>query len=321
MVLRIGIIGTWSIADGCHAPAISALKKTILVWVLSRDKKKGRRFLNKHNANSGVVYTSLNKFVSDINIDLVIICSPDNLHWIQAYECLKARKHVLIEKPMWTNIKESENLIKLAKSNNLIILTGFHLRYHNGHKILYEKIINNNEIGTLRHIRILWAFPQKDDSNWRAKKELGKWWSLAAVGSHCIDLARWFSNNTLDWESFYSIINKDKWKGPHDETASIIAKTSSGIIIEITSSVQFWPYTRLELFWDEWYAICEWTLWREGWWKITINGKNIIFESNNPFVIQLKEVIKIIENKDSIETYSNIGLRNVKDLFLTINWN
>ena len=119
--IRIGIIGTGSIADDQHAPAISNIKNAELVAVLSRDEKKGKSFLKKHLSRNGTVHTSLKSFSSDSNIDLVIICSPDKLHYTQALACLKSKKHVLIEKPFSTKIRHGNKLEKLANKNKLIL--------------------------------------------------------------------------------------------------------------------------------------------------------------------------------------------------------
>ena len=319
--IRIGIIGTGSIADDQHAPAISNIKNAELVAVLSRDEKKGKSFLKKHLSRNGTVHTSLKSFSSDSNIDLVIICSPDKLHYTQALACLKSKKHVLIEKPFSTKIRDGIKLEKLANKNNLILKTGFHLRYHNGHSKLYDEIVNKKVLGKLRHIRILWAFHMKNNTNWRAKQEVGKWWSLSAIGAHCIDLTRWYGQDMNDWKQFNSTISTDIYKGPHDETAIISGEFKSGVTVEITSTIQFGPYAMLEIFGEKGYATCKDTLSRNGGGEIYINNKKLNFKTENPFKNQLSNIIKLINSneKTSSESNSNSGSRSVKDLLKAYN--
>lgn len=314
--LGIGIIGTGNIADTGHAPAISAIKQTNLVGVLSRDESNGQDFLQKHGAESGTVHTSLESFVADPRIDLAIICSPDRLHAEQARVCLIVGKHVLIEKPMTVNIDDAAELVELTEANKLILAIGFHLRSHNGHIALYEQVVKQGVIGNLKHIRVIWAFPVQDNTNWRAKKELAKWWSLSAVGSHCIDLARWFAGDMNDWKQFSSVINTDTWKGPHDETSIIAGQLSTGPTVEIVSSVLFGPYDRIELFGDKGHAICEGTLGRNGGGEIWLNNKPMVFEPVSPFTSQLQNVVDSIESKTAAHADGRIGLRSVKDLLL-----
>ncbi len=318
MALRVGIIGTGSIADNGHAPAVQLLNGMTLSAVLSRDKIRWIEFLKRHASEEATVYTSLIDFSTDPDIDLVIVCSPDSLHAHHAKSCLLAGKHVLLEKPIATDIDDAKEICNLAQEKWLILATGFHLRSHVGHRLLQEKI-NQNEIGTLRHIRSIWAFPQVDNSNWRAKKELTKWWSLSAVGSHCLDLVRWFTQDNLDWTTFTSITSNEKWNGPHDETAIISWKLSSGVTIEVVSSVQFWPFSRLELFGDLGFAVCDNTLGREGGWDIYINNIKMPFKKTNPFLEQLKNVMKSIEEGEDLNANADDGLRGVKDLLQAIN--
>ena len=65
MKIYVGIIGTGSIADDVHAPAIDTLEETELVAVLSRDIDRGTDFVHRHGSPEAKVYTSIDEFVSD----------------------------------------------------------------------------------------------------------------------------------------------------------------------------------------------------------------------------------------------------------------
>ncbi len=314
--VKVGIIGTGNISSTAHAPSIKSLSETSLSAVLSRDKSTGDKFISEYGDEKSVLHNSLDSFVSDSNIDLVIICSPDKKHFEQAKACLNAGKHVLLEKPITVNEKDANELVELAERQNLILATGFHLRSHVGHRLLNE-VVSKGDIGNLRHIRAIWAFPQKDDSNWRAKDDLAKWWSLSAVGSHCIDMARWFASDQKDWHQFSATIANNIWKGPHDETAVISGQFESGPTVEIVSSVQFGPYNRIELFGDGGMAICDNTMGREGAGTITVNGTKLDFDPVSPFVEQLRDLVECIETGKTPRADGITGLRSVKDLLNT----
>lgn len=312
--VRIGIIGTGNIAATAHAPAIAAIPEATLVAVLSRDQITGSDFLQKHGDGGGDAYTTLENFVADPNIDLVIICSPDRLHFEQAKACLLAGKHVLLEKPLTTSESEAAELVQIAQDKELVLAVGFHLRSHVGHRLLFEAV-RGGAIGKLRHVRTIWAFPQKHDSNWRAKGELTNWWSLSAVGSHCIDLVRWFAQDQDDWGQFSTTIANNVWHGPNDETAVVTAQLASGPTVEVVSSVQFGPFNRIELFGDRGSVICEGTMGREGAGTISINGQSLAFDPVVPFVEQLHDIIHCIETSKTPRAGGEVGLRSVKDLF------
>ncbi|HEY1646001.1 MAG TPA: Gfo/Idh/MocA family oxidoreductase [Candidatus Saccharimonadales bacterium] len=314
--IGVGIIGTGGISDSAHAPAISAVDQASLVAVLSRDETKGQDFLSRHNAGDATVHTTLESFVADPKINMVIICSPDGLHAEQASTCLNNGKHVLVEKPMSLSAEDALKLVELAKEKQLTLATGFHLRSHNGFRALHERLIEQGEIGNIRHIRAVWAWLQNDDSNWRAKDDLTKWWSLSGVGSHCIDLTRWFADDVADWKSFKPVIANNLWGGPHDETAVIAGQTSKGPTVEVVSSVQFGPYNRLEIFGDKGIAICEDAMGRSGAGKITINDSELQFKTASPFIGQLEDFISCVGTTRKPRADGSVGLRSVKDLVL-----
>jgi 1,5-anhydro-D-fructose reductase (1,5-anhydro-D-mannitol-forming) len=315
--IGVGIIGTGGIAGTGHAPAINAVNETELVSVLSRDSKQGKDFLDKHSSPRGSVHTSLSDFVGDSRIDLAIICTPDGLHYEQAKACLEAGKHVLLEKPMALTVDEARELVYLAKDRNLKLAIGFHLRSHNGHIELRNKI-ENGVIGKLHHIRAIWAFSSYDDSNWRANDKMTKWWSLSAVGAHCLDQARWFANDIEEWKQYSAVTSNRTWNGPHDETAIISGQFSSGVTLEVTSSVQFGPYSRLELFGDKGFAVCSGTFGRDGTGRITIDEQLMDYVPVNPFNSQLQNIVQSIFSKEDLRADGSTGLRNVEDLIAAI---
>jgi len=316
--LGVGIVGTGGIASGGHGPAIRSCADVNLIGVLSRDAARGRSFLDTYGAvGDARVHTSIDTFVADKAIDLAIICSPDRLHARHARACLENGKHVLLEKPMTTDLSDADDLIRIAKENRLVLGSGFHLRHHRGHQLLKERI-ESGAIGRIRHIRAIWAFSQYDDSNWRAQGALGKWWSLAAVGAHCIDLARWFTGDNRDWESFHALIDTGVWGGLHDETAVIAARLQSGITVETTSSIQFGTYHRVELFGDKSIAICDSTLGRVGGGVITIGDETLAFEPVSPFLSELEDVVRAITHGCEPKSDAEAGRRSVADLLLAL---
>jgi predicted dehydrogenase len=235
------------------------------------------------------------------------------MHYAQAKAALLAGKHVLLEKPMTLENHEATELAKLAEDNNVVLSVGFHLRSHAGHRLLKVKI-HSGVIGTIRHIRIIWAWPVGDDTNWRAKSEQTKWWSLSAVGSHCVDLARWFANDYEDFVKLNATLTNAVFNGPHDETAVVSAELSKGASVEVTSSVLFGPYNRIELFGDKGRAVCVDTLGREGAGRIAINDEDIVFDVTDPFLTQLQNIVNHIDNRVELNAPSEAGVRSVKDL-------
>jgi predicted dehydrogenase len=76
------------------------------------------------------VYSSLDELAKDKEVDVVHICTPNHLHAEQTTVLMRAGKHVMCEKPLAMNTKESAQLIDLARKENRVGGVTYNLRYY-----------------------------------------------------------------------------------------------------------------------------------------------------------------------------------------------
>lgn len=75
-------------------------------------------------------FRSFNEFLdSDIDTDLIAICTPNGLHSSQAVQCLKNNYHVLVEKPMALTSHSAEIVIETALQKNRRVFCVMQNRY------------------------------------------------------------------------------------------------------------------------------------------------------------------------------------------------
>ena len=133
-MLRLGIIGTGSISRDALTPAIGEVDGAILWSVLSREKANAARFAQAHDAASPTpAFDDLKLFLSDPDLDAVVIATPDKLHAEQAIAAAAAGKHVLVEKPMATTVEDADAMIQACRSADVRLGVAYHLRCHLGH--------------------------------------------------------------------------------------------------------------------------------------------------------------------------------------------
>ncbi len=75
-------------------------------------------------------YGSLEELAGDTSLDVVHICTPNHLHFGEAEAALKAKKHVLCEKPLGMNSRETAALVDLARSERRAGAVAHNLRYY-----------------------------------------------------------------------------------------------------------------------------------------------------------------------------------------------
>lgn len=314
-MFNIGILGTGNIADGRLAPAVAGVADARIWSVLSRDPSRGDRFAERHNAQAPQpVFTDLADMLADPDLHAVIIATPDKLHARQAIMSLQAGKHVLVEKPMATDVESASAMVKAAKDAGLCLAVAYHLRWHSGHRHMRERV-RQGDMGTLRHMRVVWTTKAPHGDNWRAFSDVGHWWSMAAVGTHCLDLIRWFMCETCgEVTSVKSTISSTVWNVSHDETALISFAFESGATAELCSSIIFEAPRRVEIYGDKGYVICEDTLGAEGAGTIVTKTGTVEFPISNPFVGEVVNFVDAASKGIRPEVDGEEGLRNVETL-------
>jgi 1,5-anhydro-D-fructose reductase (1,5-anhydro-D-mannitol-forming) len=313
MTFNIAIAGTGSIADDQLAPALAQVEDAQLWSVLSRAVGRGLEFAERHGARaSNPVHTSLNSLLSDPELDAIIIATPDKLHVEQTLAAASAGKHVLVEKPMATDVEEAKAMVQACHDAKVQLGVGYHLRWHNGHRKLLEAI-RAGEFGQLRHMRVLWTAQSADANNWRASSEVGRWWSLAAFGTHCLDMIRWIMVPQCgEVVSLRSMSSRDFWKGPHDETALVSFRFRSGATAEFCSSILFDSISKVEVYGSKGYAVAEGTLGRHGGGSVRTHLGELKHSITNPFVGEITDFVAAIKEQRRPEVDGNEGLRNVE---------
>ena len=96
-------------------------------------------------------YGSYQELLDDNKVNAVYIATPQSLHYQQAKMCLEAGKHVLMEKPLTINAAQTEKLIALAQSKNLLLQEGLWSRF----MPCFEQVklwLDEDRIGELQYI-------------------------------------------------------------------------------------------------------------------------------------------------------------------------
>lgn len=116
--LGLGTIGTSWITNSFIEAALET-ELYELVSVYSRSMEKGKQFASKYGDVD--VKDDLEEFVNDENIDVVYIASPNSLHYSQTLIALKAKKHVIVEKPASIDVHQWDEMLEVAKENDVFV--------------------------------------------------------------------------------------------------------------------------------------------------------------------------------------------------------
>jgi predicted dehydrogenase len=98
----------------------------------SRTLEKAETFVNTvaQNDPSIKAYGSYGEVYANENVDVVYIGTPHTHHYVNALSAIKAKKHVLCEKPVTSNAAELRCLLAAAKEYRVFFMEAMWTRFH-----------------------------------------------------------------------------------------------------------------------------------------------------------------------------------------------
>ncbi|HXD33275.1 MAG TPA: Gfo/Idh/MocA family oxidoreductase [Pyrinomonadaceae bacterium] len=117
-----------------------------LKWICDLDSQRlnamGRRYPAAEQTSD---YKSL---LADPNLDAVVIATPVWTHFLFAQQALEAGKHVLVEKPLTSNVAEASQLVEIAERLGLTLMVD-HTFVYTGAVRKIKEIVESGELGDL----------------------------------------------------------------------------------------------------------------------------------------------------------------------------
>lgn len=117
--IRLGTIGSGSIVHSV-LDSVSRTDGIRLAAVYSRSREKGGALAAEYGVSK--VYTDMDAFLQDEEINFVYIATPNLLHFEQTRRALLAGKNVICEKPFCIRAEQAGALVALAKEKGLFLI-------------------------------------------------------------------------------------------------------------------------------------------------------------------------------------------------------
>ncbi len=106
--------------------------------IYSRKEETGRAMADQFGIEK--VHTDFDAMLSDPEIQMVYVASPNCFHYAQTKAALLAGKHVLCEKPFAPTVAEAEELIALAKEKGLFLFEAITTAHHPHYQLVKENL-------------------------------------------------------------------------------------------------------------------------------------------------------------------------------------
>ncbi len=181
--IKVGLVGYGFSATVFHTPLLSVLEEFQISKVMSSNPEKV-----KGDLEDVEVVGTLSELLEDDSIDLVIITTPSGVHYKMVKDALLAGKHVIVEKPMVISEKEANELIQLAKEQN-VKLSVYHNRRWDNDYLTVKQLIEQGKLGDVKMYEAHFdRYRPAVRDRWRENEGPGSG-ALYDLGSHLIDQA------------------------------------------------------------------------------------------------------------------------------------
>ena len=190
--IGVGIIGCGSVARWKYVKNLAEMSGVSLRAFYGG---RAEEFQQQYGAPGSAVCRDLAEFLAREDVDAVCICTPNNSHAEIALAALRARKHVLCEKPMAISAEDAVRMVETAEQMGVLLTVGHQSRFSPAAQALYRQL-REGAFGSLYFARASMVrrmgIPTWGHFFDPAVQGGG---CLIDLGTHALDLALWLLND------------------------------------------------------------------------------------------------------------------------------
>ncbi|MEO5980140.1 MAG: Gfo/Idh/MocA family oxidoreductase [Chryseolinea sp.] len=167
--LRVGLIGTgwYGKSDLFRLIQVAPVEVVALCDVDKNMLKAAATLVSQRQKSRKVpkLYGDYRKLLSENQLDIVLIGSPDHWHALQMIEAVKAGAHVYVQKPISVDVVEGDAMVAAARKYNKVVQVGTQ-RKSTPHLIEAKKnIVDAGLLGKISHVEMCCYFPMRNNGN------------------------------------------------------------------------------------------------------------------------------------------------------------
>lgn len=195
--IKAAVIGS-GFMGSTHIEALQRIGGVDVIAIASDDEKNAKVLAGKFSIKN--YFKNWSDIMEDDQIEVIHNCTPNHLHFEINKAAIENGKHIISEKPLTINSKESSELLKLIKNNNVVNAINFNYRFYPLVQHARTLVACGYAGGIyLVHGHYLqdWLF-YNTDYNWRLESEIsGASRAIADIGSHWCDIVQFITGSKI----------------------------------------------------------------------------------------------------------------------------
>lgn len=186
--MNIGIMSFAHIHATSYADAIGRIEGAQLSAIYDTNVVRGEAAASKYNVP---FFADVEQFLSSA-IDVVLVCSENALHKEMVIAASKAKKHILCEKPIATNVADAEEMIAVCEEHGVELSIAYPVRYSAPIQQLKADIAAG-ELGEIVAIRS--TNRGQNPGGWFIDEALAGGGAVLDHTVHMVDIMRWYMDS------------------------------------------------------------------------------------------------------------------------------
>ena len=245
MVLRVGIAGYGLAGRVFHAPLLKGVGFDVVGVLTTNPERKA----SAESDFPGVKVVESIEQLLELDLNLLVIATPNSVHASQAIAGLKAGIPVVVDKPMGRTLKETEEIIQASKQFNTPVTTYFNRKWDSD-ALTIKKIINEGVIGNIFRLESRFERFREtiNPESWRENQ------SASEGGGNLLDLQPHLLSTALDWFGPAELVSSsiNSIRGGADDDSVLVLKHASGVDSYLSASTVIGaPGPRIRLIGDK----------------------------------------------------------------------
>ncbi|WP_186668403.1 Gfo/Idh/MocA family protein [Sporosarcina sp. BP05] len=188
--MKIGIMSFAHMHAYSYANGLTRLPDVELVGIFDDDIDRGKEAAETYHTTH---YSDQAGFLA-LDMDAVIICSENNRHKEMVMHAAKAKKHILCEKPIATNLADAQEMIQACKDHHVILQIAYPVRFSSPIQQLKE-MIDNDELGEIIAFRT--TNRGQNPGGWFIDEDQSGGGAVLDHTVHMVDIMRWYLNEEI----------------------------------------------------------------------------------------------------------------------------
>lgn len=230
--LGAAIIGCGWVAEE-YVKAFQKDRRSEVRTLVSRNPANAERYRDRYDLKCAIE-TDAFKMLQQDDVDIVVVCTPHNVHTEYVVAAAEAHKHIIIEKPVALTPEDVSKQRKAIRKNKVKTIVSFVLHW-NPLLMTINRLIEQGVFGDIFMVEVdyLHRIWMTTDLKWYGSREISGT-ALLTAGCHAVDALRWFARSEAEEVSAYQVRTENPAEYPG--TISINIKFKDGKIGRSTTT-------------------------------------------------------------------------------------